>query len=114
MFWDGTPLTADDVAFSLDRVRDPATKSGWASFYAAVDSISATGPLEVTAKLKQPDPMFRRVGGFGGARIHSRRSAEAAGPQFGLTAASVQGTGPYRFTGFRSAESITVEAFDKY
>jgi peptide/nickel transport system substrate-binding protein len=113
-FWDGSPFTADDVAFSLNRVRDPATKSGWASFYANVDSIAATGPLEVTMKLKQPDPLFRRVAAFGGARIHSRKSAEAAGAQFGLTAASVQGTGPYRFTGFRSAESISVEANDKY
>jgi peptide/nickel transport system substrate-binding protein len=113
-FWDGSPLTPDDVAFSLNRVRDPATKSGWASFYAAVESIAATGPREVTAKLKQPDPLFRRVAAFGGARIHSRKAAESAGPQFGTTAQSTMGTGPYRFTGFRPAESISVERYAGY
>jgi peptide/nickel transport system substrate-binding protein len=30
-FWDGSPLTADDVVFSLSRHRDPASGSYWAT-----------------------------------------------------------------------------------
>ena len=54
-FWDGKPLTPDDVVYSLERNTDPKL----AGFYGASSSTSRRSrppaPNEVTIKLKQPD-----------------------------------------------------------
>src|SRR5260221_4563382 len=54
-FWDGHPLTADDVVYSLNR----NTNADLAGFYGAVftnvTSITATSPTQVTITLKVPD-----------------------------------------------------------
>ncbi len=52
-FSDGTPLSADDVVWSLDRARDP--KAGpWNSLLASVDHVDAAGNT-VVLRLKNPD-----------------------------------------------------------
>src|SRR3954465_12164263 len=49
-FADGSPLTAEDVKWSLDRARDP--KNGiWNELIGSIDSIDASGST-VTLKLK--------------------------------------------------------------
>jgi ABC-type transport system substrate-binding protein len=48
-FWDGSPLTATDVAFSLNLERAPG--SPWAFFFPSVKSVTATSPYEVTVEL---------------------------------------------------------------
>ena len=54
-FSDGTPMTVDDVKWSLDRARDP--KAGeWNSSLAAVDSIDAKDATTVVLNLKHADP----------------------------------------------------------
>ena len=53
-FADGSPLTAEDVKWSLDRARDP--KAGaWSSSLASIDTIAVSGDV-VTLTLKNPDP----------------------------------------------------------
>ena len=53
-FADGSPLTAEDVKWSLDRARDP--KNGiWNELIGSIDSIDASGST-VTLKLKHADP----------------------------------------------------------
>jgi peptide/nickel transport system substrate-binding protein len=55
-FSNGTPLTAEDVKWSLDRARDP--KAGeWNSTLAAVDTIDAKDST-VVLKLKHADPVL--------------------------------------------------------
>ena len=54
-FHDGTDLTAEDVAYSLNRHRDPKVGSYLATFHERVSDVTATGPLEVTVKFSQPD-----------------------------------------------------------
>lgn len=52
-FSDGTPLTAEDVVWSLDRARDP--KAGpWNSLLASVDRIEGAGS-KVVLRMKNPD-----------------------------------------------------------
>ncbi|MET3233570.1 ABC transporter substrate-binding protein [Paraburkholderia sp. 22099] len=54
-FHDGKPLTADDVVFSLSRHKDPATAPKAKSIADAIDSIKATGPLQVEIVLNAPN-----------------------------------------------------------
>ena len=42
-FSDGTQMTADDVVFSLNRIKDPSVASYLNWMYANVDSIEKTG-----------------------------------------------------------------------
>lgn len=53
-FSDGTPLTGEDVVFSLDRARNPDL-SPWANLLGTIESVSAKGH-EVTITLGTPDP----------------------------------------------------------
>jgi peptide/nickel transport system substrate-binding protein len=55
-FSDGSDLTADAVAASLNRYLKEGQFS--ATYLSAVTSITATGPLEVTIKLSAPNPML--------------------------------------------------------
>ena len=57
-FHNGDTLSADDVVFSMNRVKDPKTASPLASRLSAVKDIKATGPLEVTFTLSQPFAPF--------------------------------------------------------
>jgi peptide/nickel transport system substrate-binding protein len=53
-FHNGQPLTAADVKFSFDRIKDPATASPWASQFEPVASIEATDASTVTFKMNKP------------------------------------------------------------
>lgn len=53
-FHNGQPLTAGDVKFSFDRIKDPATASPWASQFEPVASIEATDASTVTFKMNKP------------------------------------------------------------
>ena len=47
-FHDGSDMTAEDVAFSLNRHRDPDVGSYLATFHDRVKNVEASGPLDVT------------------------------------------------------------------
>ncbi|MDU0078389.1 ABC transporter substrate-binding protein, partial [Bacillus sp. IG2] len=56
-FSDGSPITAEDAAFSLLRIRDnPA--SLWSDSYKVVDTAEATDPQTLVIKLKTPSAPF--------------------------------------------------------
>ena len=54
-FSDGTPMTAEDVVWSLDRARNP-DNGIWNFLLASVDTVAATDPQTIELKLKHPDP----------------------------------------------------------
>ncbi len=54
LFHDGTPVDAAAVKFSIDRLMDPATKSGMRPFYESVHSVEVLDPLTVQIRLKHP------------------------------------------------------------
>lgn len=55
-FHDGTPFTADDVVFSMQRLRDPA--SPFRVYANAVGLPKAVDPLTVVFALDKPNPIF--------------------------------------------------------
>lgn len=54
-FSDGSPLTAEDAAFSIGRILDPATRSAQVANFAAIASATASGST-LTIKTKFPSP----------------------------------------------------------
>src|SRR5579872_356158 len=54
-FSDGSPITADDVKWNLDRARDP--KEGiWSFILGSIDSTEIKDPQTLVLHLKNPDP----------------------------------------------------------
>ncbi len=99
-FHDGTPLTAEDVVFSLDRARTPP--SGMAALHAAVEEVTAVDDHTVEVRMAGPAPLY--VQNLTNTFIMSKAWAEENGvetaPDFaaGEEAYSVRntnGTGPY-------------------
>ncbi|MGH7334264.1 MAG: ABC transporter substrate-binding protein, partial [Candidatus Rokuibacteriota bacterium] len=54
LFHDGTKVDAAAVKFSIDRLMDPATRSGMRTFYGPVHSVEVLDPLTVQIRLKHP------------------------------------------------------------
>jgi len=96
-FSDGTPMTIDDVLFSLNRTKDPATTSNEGWMYANVASITKTGPWEITVKLSKPDATWKYVFATTGGHIISQKYYEANKEKFGKPEGGVLGTGAYVF-----------------
>lgn len=57
-FHDGSPLTAADVAWTFDRLRDPELGLPTADLYKNVREIEAVGELEVVFRLEERNPFF--------------------------------------------------------
>jgi len=118
-FWDGSPLTADDVVYSLQQSTDPASQ--WYGAFALVDpdpatGIVATGPLEVTVHFVAPDSTFRdALAGQGGA-VMQKAFGEAAGPAVGTPDGGLMCTGPFELAegGWKPGSEIVTTANKEY
>ncbi|WP_326793079.1 ABC transporter substrate-binding protein [Streptomyces sp. NBC_00841] len=113
-FWDGTPLTADDVAASLNRHLDPALGTWWSDYFRTVDSIKATGPRQVTVVLKQPDVLFNQAMATAAGAVVEKSFLSKAGKDLGSPKSGVMCTGPFKFTGWTSGNSMTLTRNDTY
>ena len=58
-FSDGSPLTGEDVVFSLERARNPDL-GPWAGLLGSVESVKAEDNT-ITLSLKQPDPTILSI-----------------------------------------------------
>jgi peptide/nickel transport system substrate-binding protein len=95
-FSDGSPLTVEDVLFSLERIKDPALAADTNWMYSSVDTIKQTGEWEITVKLNKPDANWKYVLATSAGEIVSKKFVEAAGDSFGKPGGGTLGTGPYK------------------
>ena len=113
-FHDGSPLTAADAVASVQRIMDPTVGSAWASVYQNVDSITQTGPMEVTVKTRIPDSQFNLSMGGSPGVIESAATLTAKGKDYGNSTGGVNCTGPFSLGQWKSGESITLDRYDGY
>ncbi|MBB2944335.1 peptide/nickel transport system substrate-binding protein [Actinoplanes lutulentus] len=113
-FWDGSPLTAGDVVYSLKRNMDPKLASYAAHVYASVTTIEETGPLEVTVTFKTPDVQFiPDLAGVPGSIIQEK-FATKAGQAFGTASGGLMCTGPFQLGTWTSGQKISLKRYDAY
>ncbi len=110
-FWDDTPLTVDDVLFSLNLHAEKGSTSLTAPVYADVASIEATGEGQVTVTLNQPDPQF--LYGIAVTPIVSEAYYEAA-DTIGTPGSLNMGTGPYEYVDFTPSKETVLRANPDY
>ena len=104
-FSDGSPITADDVAFSFERVRsDP--QSALPSTFGAVDSFTVTDPKTIVVKLK--NPLVSMLGQFEmwNAGIVSKADVEKRGDDAFVEAPVT--SGPYTVKEWKPGEKLVL------
>ena len=97
-FWDGDPLTATDVAYSLNYVRAPGSQAAYV--FPPVKSIVATNPFTVVVSLPGPDPAWKYTPGLTYTGIFEAKFAESHKGSFGKPGTLVMGTGPWKIDAF--------------
>ncbi|TDP93171.1 peptide/nickel transport system substrate-binding protein [Leucobacter luti] len=113
-FWDGTPLTADDVVYSLGRQVGPETASYWTDYFQNVASVEKSGENQVTVKLTQPDALFEQGMSSAAGAIVQQAAAEAAGEQFGTPQGGMMCTGPFQLESWEPGKAITLVKNENY
>lgn len=107
-FWDGTPLTAADVVYSLGRQVGPDSATYWSDYFKNVSSVEQTGDNQVTVTLSQPDALFEQGMSSAAGAIVSKAAAEAAGEQFGTPKGGLMCTGPFSLASWEPGKAITL------
>src|SRR5690606_19871491 len=110
-FHSGDPLTAEDVKFTIDRIRDPETQSPRIGIYAVVESVEATDELTVVIRLKEPfAPLLSALADIT-AGIVSKSAVGAAGADFYRQPV---GTGAFMMKEWNEGQYVELVRFDEY
>jgi peptide/nickel transport system substrate-binding protein len=102
---DGTPFTAADVVFTIDRVKDSATGSPFAPQLSQVKSAEAVDDATVKLTLSAPTPAL--LANLAAVQIVGAKNS-------GKIETQPVGTGPFRFAAWAPGDHIRVEKFDGY
>ncbi len=103
---DGSPLTAEDVAWNLEQFADPEVNISLAAVANGMESAKATNPTTVVVKLEHPVAAFLYNLAIFPAFIVDKEKLEKEGPAFWKHPV---GTGPFRLKEFAGGSHITFE-----
>ena len=102
-FHSGQPLTADDVKYSIDRVVDPKTASGWRSWLDALQETKVVDPLTVQMNLSAPFPdLLGVLASLRASGIMPKGYAERENVKI-----KAIGTGPFKLVEYVPQDHIT-------
>ena len=100
-FTDGTPFTADDVIFSVQRVRGPGSNLN--AVLATVKEVRKIDDMTVEFETTEPDPiLIRKLATFGimskawAERNNATRPADLTTREENFATRNAMGTGPFR------------------
>jgi peptide/nickel transport system substrate-binding protein len=118
LFHDGTKVDAAAVKFSIDRLKDPETKSGMRTFYEPVHSVEVIDVHTVQVRLKHPYAFFlHMVAGYRTGLViynpvatqkYSLDDRKQGKPE------AVSGCGPFRLVEWVKGSHLVMDRFDKY
>ena len=110
-FTDGTPYDAAAVVKNFERIMDPKNKCRCASEVASIDKVEASGPLEVTIRMKSPAANFPASLADIVGMVVSPTAAEKHGAEFGSNGV---GAGAFKLKEWRRGDRIVLERNDAY
>jgi peptide/nickel transport system substrate-binding protein len=111
-FWDGTPVTADDVVASLQRHADPRGGSQVNPYFLSVSGVEASGPDEVTVTLARADNFFQYAPVF--AHVMPKAFIASSGKRLGTPGVKIMASGPYRVEQFTPDSGVTMVRNEDY
>ena len=112
-FHDGTPLTAQDVAWSMDR---PATIVGspgrFDSFTRAIVSKKIVDAHTIRLTTREPYPLM--LTDMVSVMIVSKKATQGLSSEDFTSGKGMVGTGPFKFVRFQRDDRLELERFDGY
>ncbi len=105
-FHDGSLLTAADVVWTFNRLRDPASQSATSDLYSDIETVEAGSDTTVVFRLKERNPDFLLNLSDSHAVI-LKAGAEGIGAQF-------NGTGPFRLVEYLAEDRAVFAANTNY
>jgi peptide/nickel transport system substrate-binding protein len=114
---DGTPFTAEDVAFTYEFIANPEVASNTAGTYETIESVEALDDTTVQITFTEPNPAWYLV--FTGTQgmVLPKHMFEAYNGANGREAPANTmpvGTGPYRVVEFTPGDVVVYEANPNY
>ncbi|OUC92680.1 ABC transporter substrate-binding protein [Streptosporangium minutum] len=111
-FHDGTPMTAADVVWSLER--HAAEGMNESDEFEDVESVKKTGDDQVTITFKKANALFIQAMAGDAGIVLNRKVVERLGKDYGTPGHEDACSGPYRLGEWRSGTEITIERDDAY
>lgn len=106
-FHDGTPLNAEAVKFTFDRIMDPETKSQTAiSLMGPYESSEVVDDSTIKIKFKEAYAPFLNSLSLPYLSPQSPTAVKAAGKDYGIT--TLVGTGPYMFKSYAPDQEVVL------
>jgi peptide/nickel transport system substrate-binding protein len=111
-FHNGEEMTAEDVKFSLDRVRDDKLPGFHVNNLKNVTEVKITGPyqLQLTLSAKMPNLLYYLATDVGTIAIMNKKDLEANGNKV----TKPIGTGPYKWGQWVKDSKVVLDRFDGY
>ncbi len=112
-FWDGRPVTAEDVAWSLGRNEDPAVGSFYQPYFEVIGSMMPSSKSTLKIELKHPDYEFEgELSSIGGVVMEKAYSA-GLGRSLGAPGGGIMCSGAYKL-GKWNGEVLSVVRNESY
>jgi peptide/nickel transport system substrate-binding protein len=114
-FQDGTPVTADDVVYCVQRASDPILSPATSVYFPSyLNDVEKTGEYEVTITLDGAHTGFLwSVSNTGGLFVTSRAFTESA-ETVGSPQDLILGSGPYRVVEFEAGSHVIFKRVDTW
>lgn len=110
-FTDGTPYDAAAVVKNFQRIMDPKNRCRCVSDLATINTVEATGPLEVVIKMKSPSAHFPATLADVAGMVASPTAIEKYGADFGNHGI---GAGPFKLKEWRRGNQVIFERNGDY
>lgn len=115
LFQDGTPMTIDDVMFSIELARNEEKSPGSSWAWGNMTSLKKTGANEITMTLADPSVAFEWTPCAANALwVTSQAYVDSKNGEIGTPSALLMGTGPYKVVSFAPDSSVELERVDSW
>lgn len=105
-------VTAEDVKFTFERVKDPALASPWAKKYSNLDKVEVVDTHNLKIHLKKADPFFSlNLVPYHGGQIVCKKAVEKMGKEYAF---SPIGSGPFMFEAYDKGQSVYLKRNPDY
>lgn len=110
MFHDGTEMTTEDVAFSLNRIRSDGAEFQRSYAFTPVASVEATDETTVTVTMSEPYAAFINQVATAYTRIAPQHVIEENGDMKQL----IVGTGPFKLDSYQRGQNFVLVKNEEY
>ena len=112
-FHDGSPFTADDVLFTIERVPNvPNSPNSFAQFTRGIEKVTKVDDHTIVIRTKAPSPQLPND--LANVWIVSSKAAKGATTADFNSGKAAIGTGPYKLVEWVNGERLVVERNDRY